>query len=1692
MIHNICPVFIFKNSLNILTYKKPFAHIKLQSLNNFFIQLNNSLNYYKMYNEFFDHFNFKSSLLLSLQINKQKKILYFKRLILITQFNKNQNIAQMKILTCFSKEEKKQAKIRFIQTDFLEKIQHGFEKQNHELLEQLKHCYNLEQMQYFSSLLQHLLIQKTNQTLSFCLKINGLFEQSILVSKTELKDQVKEDSLKLQSLTEKFKKMKQMIKKDFKLHSLFLLNILKKNDLISAMKEKQIKTFVDLTVKESTIMKDLIILTKKTKLSKYIIVLTAFSMRQYLDMLDVFKKCQNQLHKYKLKVLMSKFWIHPAILKKTEFLTQKMFYLIDTFVFNPSLLHQTDWSLPEKLKNFSEKNTEQRKNMHLKIYLKKLKQVFYLSKLKQFNNDQSLQNVQYDKLKNKSDLIFEMIQKYRRQITRIEKQRKWKLINYSKYENVLKQINEKLNQTINDKFCNDLVDAKNGSNVNLQDKLDFNSKAINQVQSTDNLITESNVPMLSNIFDSTKLWMKIENLKTLILNLKQASLTSFIENTILPLPLLPEAQKQGHTDKEKTYKTKAENTQKESLAYFLNYKTVFNCYKQAFVLEQKQKKWKLKMFTMLKKMKSLLKNQFLNLNQKNRTVSTKQIVLQVQGFIKISSFLMDSLVNLQNSYNKNNIDKQSLRDLIDLLNKIDQNKKFLLQSQTYKLKRKILQNWFILSSEATLNHLTIKTKTFKIKTLLHMFDLAWQNVFYLSTKHPISRQNMSLKMSTFSLEKTNQLLQHFNKNIYFCAFKQSNMNQIKKVICNMELTLQNIIHSNFHKKTNHLSHHYDLAIKNRIHHLTNKTKQVAQPFNNEDKKLNSFFEDKTNPMLLNFLKLQQYQKNKVGIKIQNWIKMFAKWTVLGFKKRNSSSYQTSMHNQRLKKQLLKKLILRSNNVQAFFGVSVFKDFDFVTQKQMNFLNFTLQARFKKQKIQRLINLCHFSLNHLSFKPNVSVVVTQQKIYLVSLLSILYQCKQNNIINQKKYETIKSKIQKMFGYLQILAHMSILKQKDLIELNDYKNLTQKIYQKIRQKMRQAKIRAKLTMYSQLIQNVKQKIKTTKKEANGKKVKIETNKKNGSISTQFMMSSTLTKKPKSFLTFSSLKKEGRWALILLKQLKKQKLINDQQSLELEKQIQNQIQKKIQQMATLMNQISGLNKTTFKKSINLIKQKNRPQMLMTKSLLMKNLFLSLRTKSYFGMLEPLNKQKQINPVVLKSFSKKMSVFTKNRIQTKKPSKVSKLNLKMIVKQTQPKFSKSVENKTKLNSIEKLQNSKHFSNFVALFLLNICIKRLNHLIQIKTNQKLSTKFFTDLQTSNSTKTEFNLFRRMEQLLSFLFYQKQNLPFVLKSKLNTLLSSSEFLIFSKNTNSINQRFFSYFQNQNEKTKLSLKKTSSSLKQLKKPSKLLVSKFNMVNKNQLTKMTSGFLTSYSKQLISLLNSGQSLLNINRLQKLKQKGLIHSKNHVYLGLQMKLTFKRIENLFEFYKKKKITLIQTQQIQQSLLKSYIKTELRMLQYNFRKTKIQGRKQQKVKKMSEQKINLYAKAADSLKNNMNKQKSFVISPLLKNFINQLPPKRNQRIASMLRKLRQKLSFDENVIKKIQPQLIEFLEKRFGPSLPIPPHLILKRWKIKAPKNSLKQKEKKKFLVLPIGIVQQMAARKTVGIAILERLIVEYYSRR
>nr|ANB40233.1 ribosomal protein S4 [Koshicola spirodelophila] len=195
----------------------------------------------------------------------------------------------------------------------------------------------------------------------------------------------------------------------------------------------------------------------------------------------------------------------------------------------------------------------------------------------------------------------------------------------------------------------------------------------------------------------------------------------------------------------------------------------------------------------------------------------------------------------------------------------------------------------------------------------------------------------------------------------------------------------------------------------------------------------------------------------------------------------------------------------------------------------------------------------------------------------------------------------------------------------------------------------------------------------------------------------------------------------------------------------------------------------------------------------------------------------------------------------------------------------------------------------------------------------------------------------------------------------------------------------------------------------------------------------------------------------------------------LILLLKKTLKRFWKLNQLRIQKIINKQQYKQIKQKILNFYIQKESRIFNQSLQSSKIKYKKQ----------------STKKLQTNVKIDKQTQSSQILFNIISQLPPRiktRQQKLNYYLGKLWSKLSSDQNLIKRIEPQLKKFVEKRYGPPLPIPPHLSLRKWKI----NKTNASTKKKYLILPVGVVHDLASRKSVGIPILERFIVEYYSRK
>jgi hypothetical protein len=127
---------------------------------------------------------------------------------------------------------------------------------------------------------------------------------------------------------------------------------------------------------------------------------------------------------------------------------------------------------------------------------------------------------------------------------------------------------------------------------------------------------------------------------------------------------------------------------------------------------------------------------------------------------------------------------------------------------------------------------------------------------------------------------------------------------------------------------------------------------------------------------------------------------------------------------------------------------------------------------------------------------------------------------------------------------------------------------------------------------------------------------------------------------------------------------------------------------------------------------------------------------------------------------------------------------------------------------------------------------------------------------------------------------------------------------------------------------------------------------------------------------------------------------------------------------------------------------------------------------------------------------KKSNSLFSLIQEVLSQLPISPTNKNQSTYRqriiynRLYSKLRSDDILIKKWRQILTTIYKKQLTPPLDIPPHLELRRIEISILPMNLTKKSTKN-LIIPVGTVLSLPSRKTVGVSVLERLIVEYYSR-
>nr|QUO98980.1 ribosomal protein S4 [Oedogonium crispum] len=284
-----------------------------------------------------------------------------------------------------------------------------------------------------------------------------------------------------------------------------------------------------------------------------------------------------------------------------------------------------------------------------------------------------------------------------------------------------------------------------------------------------------------------------------------------------------------------------------------------------------------------------------------------------------------------------------------------------------------------------------------------------------------------------------------------------------------------------------------------------------------------------------------------------------------------------------------------------------------------------------------------------------------------------------------------------------------------------------------------------------------------------------------------------------------------------------------------------------------------------------------------------------------------------------------------------------------------------------------------------------------------------------------------------------------------------------------------------------------------------IKKFKKVQTTKDLELSIESLLSYKKQLLYWLSTiettpinSDNLFDLSYLNNLKINKYISQKEYNKFKISNKLATKRLIRLKTLQKGQSLNNLQYEKIYQKILKSYLLTQFQYIQRLLRN------KQSILQEIDSSSNNQKYMVGKTIKKHLNKirnskkliKNSNSLYSLLQEVLSQLPISNTNKGQSTYRqriiynRLYSRLRSDETLIKKWKEILTKVLKKQLTPPLDIPPHLELKRVQVSILSTNLTKKNKK-HLIIPIGTVLNLPSRKTVGISVLERLIVEYYSR-
>nr|QIZ74367.1 ribosomal protein S4 [Draparnaldia mutabilis] len=771
--------------------------------------------------------------------------------------------------------------------------------------------------------------------------------------------------------------------------------------------------------------------------------------------------------------------------------------------------------------------------------------------------------------------------------------------------------------------------------------------------------------------------------------------------------------------------------------------------------------------------------------------------------------------------------------------------------------------------------------------------------------------------------------------------------------------------------------------------------------------------------------------------------------------------------------------LLSNSFISYDNIDKLVSFGIISSTMASMLNKKITVQIQKQKLRKTL-LSLQNLQKMTFTSSNKFNTLIYSSIIMDVFSRLYELKKAKTITERKYSLIKQKL-KIFSLFAALNYKVLdLKEKGSISDSKVLELKNQIIQKISQKIKKAKTFAKFKQSLKLVSHLPKNLDSQNISQKAKAFELN----------QFLI--------------KSLKSRGRWARITVKQMVKQKLLTIKQQEKLQTSIDKQNLMKMKKLRRLVS--------VFVYCRHIVEmQRNNVANVSNYGKLMQDVISSV-LKSFNGpwkrvLLNLLYKQKFISENIF------LNYITNNTQKTTSVSTkvISFNNLDTTYTKTKLKRLLTIYYK-QISKLRQLQANREilkgeFEQKVSVILSSIIlVLEKGGLESFKVIY--NTKWINELSLSNSS---FSASLREKGAKSNNQKNKKSEAKVspqTSSAVREFVSKYNFLkgkylnIYKKGQLNDKIRLFKIYKNNLFQELVSLEKT------LKHPSKSdsferFTSEILTISRLEQLKMQGLISTkSFNKLNVMLNNSLQRLIKLDRLFAFQNLYLITSEaksisanpSYVNTGAVLDSNSLKVQNQTESNVSKKNE--QYIKLKQKIFQSYFRYEYKQIENSVIKQKLLLQRLDN--------SNLKQKTTKQYKTNLRRKKSKLLSSeQFNSFFQQLlifldsryksggRNRRNPRINSIIKRLNQKLSFDKTLTKKFGDHLQTFIDKRFGPALPIPPHLELKRWKIKTSKVQSKQKLNLKYFILPVGIVRDLAPRRSVGLPILERLIVEYYSR-